>query len=232
WQHGGNIWDETNAPKGQAIGVVNSDASVKGFQHYIDLLKWSPPVAKTGQMGIFAIQELFMQGKVAAIINWAGLAPPALDPKTSKYADKTAFALTPGLRGKDGKISRWDNLGGQPFVLTTWNSEEVVKEALEVVKWWMSEEVQLDFAKNGGESGLMSVMARPDYNDIRPWNRAHVELLESQKDVWHVPEYFEMLTQSQEEFDKAITGQKTAKQAMDAIAQFQQELLTEAGRIQ
>ncbi|MBT3370889.1 MAG: extracellular solute-binding protein, partial [Rhodospirillaceae bacterium] len=130
WQHGGNIWDETNAPKGQAIGVVNSDASVKGFQHYIDLLKWSPPVAKTGQMGIFAIQELFMQGKVAAIINWAGLAPPALDPKTSKYADKTAFALTPGLRGKDGKISRWDNLGGQPFVLTTWNSEEVVKEAL------------------------------------------------------------------------------------------------------
>ncbi|MBT4745519.1 MAG: hypothetical protein HOO20_20185 [Rhodospirillaceae bacterium] len=117
-------------------------------------------------------------------------------------------------------------------MLTTWNSEEVVKEALEVVKWWMSEEVQLDFAKNGGESGLMSVMARPDYNDIRPWNRAHVELLESQKDVWHVPEYFEMLTQSQEEFDKAITGQKTAKQAMDAIAQFQQELLTEAGRIQ
>ena len=56
--------------------------------------------------------------------------------------------------------------------------------------------------------------------------------MESQKDVWHVPEYFEMLTQSQEEFDKAITGQKTAKQAMDAIAQFQQELLTEAGRIQ
>jgi ABC-type sulfate transport system permease subunit len=71
--------------------------------------------------------------------------------------------LTPGLRGKDGKISRWDNLGGQPFVLTTWNSEEVVKEALEVVKWWMSEEVQLDFAKNGGESGLMSVMDRASW---------------------------------------------------------------------
>jgi multiple sugar transport system substrate-binding protein len=40
-----------------------------------------------------------------------------------------------------------------------------------------------------------------------------------------------MLTQQQEEFDKAITGQKTAKEAMDAIAKFQQELLTEVGKI-
>ncbi|MBT3534117.1 MAG: extracellular solute-binding protein [Rhodospirillaceae bacterium] len=232
WQHGGSIWDEANEPKAQAVGVVNNAASVKGFQHYLDLLKWSPPVAKTGQMDIFVIQELIMQGKVAAIINWAGLAPPALDPKNSKHAKQIDFALTPGLRGKDGKISRWDNIGGQPFVLTTWNSDEVTMEALEIVKWWMSPEVQLDFAKNGGESGLMSVMARSDYNSIRPWNRAHVELLDWQKDVWHVPEFFEMLTQQQEEFDKAITGQKTAKQALDAIAKFQQDLLTEAGRIQ
>jgi multiple sugar transport system substrate-binding protein len=232
WQHGGDIWDEANEPKAQAIGVVNSAASVKAFEHYLDLLKWAPPAAKTGQMDIFAIQELYMQGKVAAIINWAGVAPPALDPKASKVADKTDFSITPGLRGADGKISRWDNIGGQPFVLTTWNSDEVVKEALELVKWWMSEEVQVDFAKNGGESGLISVMAMPEYNSFRPWNRAHVELLQWQRDVWHVSEFFELLTQQQEEFDKAITGQKSAKEALDAIAKFQQELLTESGRIQ
>jgi multiple sugar transport system substrate-binding protein len=232
WQHGGDIWDEASQPKAQALGVVNSPASVKGLQHYLDLLQYSPPVAKTGQMDIFVIQELIMQGKVAAIINWAGLAPPALDPKVSKVSDKLAFALPPGLRGKNGKISRWDNIGGQPFVLTTWNSDEVVKEALEVVKWWMSEEVQLDFARNGGESGLQSVMAKADYNSFRPWNRAHVELLKWQKDVWHVPEFFELLTQQQEEFDNAITGRKTAREALDAVAKFQQELLTEAGRIE
>ena len=211
---------------------MNSPESVKGFEHYLRLLKYAPPIAKTGQMGIFAIQELFMQGKVAAIIDWAGVAPPALDPKISKYHDKTGFALTPGLRKADGSLSRLDNIGGQPFVLTTWNSEEVTKEALEVVKWWMSPEVQIEFSKNGGEPGLMSVMNMPEYNTFLPWNRAHAELLEHQLDVWHVPEFFELLTQQQEEFDKAITGQKTAKEALDAIAKFQQELLTEAGRIQ
>ena len=99
------------------------------------------------------------------------------------------------------------------------------------MKWWMSKDVQIEFSKNGGEPGLMSVMNMPEYNDFLPWNRAHAELLQYQKDVWHTPEMFEMLTQQQEEFDKAITGQKTAKEAMDAIAKFQQELLTEVGKI-
>ena len=53
-----------------------------------------------------------------------------------------------------------------------------------------------------------------------------------QKDVWHIPEFFELLTQQQEEFDKAITGQQDAKTTLDNIAEFQQELLEEVGRIE
>lgn len=232
WQWGADIWDESNEPKAHAQGVVNSDAAVQAFQRYLDMLQYAPPVAQTGQMDIFQIQELFSQGKVAAIINWAALAPPAIDPATSKVAGHVGFALTPGRRMPDGKISRWDNIGGQPFALTTWNDEETVKEALAFVKWWLSEDVQVKFSENGGESGLQSVMAKPGYNDFRPWNRAHVALLDWQKDVWHVPEFFELLTQQQEEFDKAITGQISAKEALDNIAGFQEELLMEAGRIE
>ena len=47
-----------------------------------------------------------------------------------------------------------------------------------------------------------------------------------------MPEFPELLVQQQEEFDKAITGQVTAKQALDAIAEFQDELLRESGRIE
>ena len=50
---------------------------------------------------------------------------------------------------------------------------------------------------------------------MRPWNRAHKEMLDWQRDVWHIPEFFELLTQQQQEFDKAITGQISAKQALD-----------------
>ncbi len=230
WQHGGDIWNES-VEGAQAEGVVNSEASVKALDQFLSYIQYMPPVAKTGQMDIFVEQDLFMQGKVGAIIDWVGLGEPVLDPKASTVHDKSGFGPAPGLRKADGSIDRTGNIGGQPFVLTTWNSDAVVDEALNVVKWWLSPETQLEAVKNGGQSGLMSVMASPEYNDLRPWNRAHVEMIDWQKDVWHVPDFFELLTQQQEEFDKAITGQITAKEALDAVAKFQQELLEDGGYI-
>lgn len=231
WQNGGKIWDESNQPMAQAAGVVNSGSAIRGIEQYVDLLKYSPPVAKTGQMGIFAINDLYMQGKIAAIVNWNAVSATAIDPKSSKVADVTGYALPPGTKNGGSELDRSDVMGGQPFVLTTWNSEEVVQESLNIVKWWLSQDTQLNFAKSGGSSALKSVMAMAEYDDIKPWNRAHRNLLKWQKDFWHVPEFFELLTQQQEEFDKAITGQITAREAMNNIAAFQQELLTEAGRI-
>lgn len=232
WQYGGNIWDETAGTSAQAEGVVNSDVNVEALEHYLRLLQYMPPVAQTGQMDIFVIQELYMQGKVASIIDWVGLGEPVLDPDSSTVHDKSAFGPAPGLRKEDGSIDRTGNIGGQPFVLTTWNSDEIVAESLNIVKWWLAPETQLEAVRNGGQSGRMSVMADPSYNDLRPWNRAHVEMIDWQRDVWHVPDFFELLTQQQEEFDKAITGQISAKEALDEIAEFQQELLEDAGLIE
>ena len=232
WQYGGGIWDETAAPDGQAEGIVNSDVAVEAFEHYLKLLPYMPPVAQTGQMDIFVIQDLYMQGKVATTIDWVGLGEPVLDPKTSTVSDKSAFGPAPGLRKEDGSIDRTGNIGGQPFVLTTWNDDAVVKEALNVVKWWLKPDTQREFVANGGQSGLKSIMAEPEYNGLRPWNRAHVEMIDWQRDVWHIPDFFEMLTQQQEEFDKAITGQIGAKEALDSVAEFQQELLEDAGLIE
>jgi multiple sugar transport system substrate-binding protein len=190
-----------------------------------------PPVVKTGTMDIFKIDELFREGKVAYNINWIGFAESAISPQTSKVADKIAFAQAPGLRQPDGKIVRWQNIGGQPFVLTTWNSEEVTKESLDFCKWWLSKETQTEFARRGGQSALKSVYSQPDYATFRPWNRAWAPSLDWQKDVWHVPDFYELLVNSQEEYVKAITGQQDAKTTMDNIAAFEQDLLSQAGLI-
>ena len=231
WQHGADIWDETKAPQGQAEGVVNSPEAIKALEQYLSYIKYMPPVVKTGTMDIFKTDELFREGKVALNVNWIGFAESAIAPATSKVAGKIAFAQPPGLRGNDGKIVRWQNIGGQPFVLTTWNSEEVTKESLDFVKWWLSDEIQTEYARRGGQSGLKSVYSKPDYNTFRPWNRAWAPSLDWQKDVWHVPDFYELLVNSQEEYVKASTGQQDAKTTMDNIAAFQQNLLTEAGLI-
>ena len=55
WQMGGNTWDETQAPKGQAEGVVNSPEAVKALEKYLDMIQFMPPLAKTGTMDIFKV---------------------------------------------------------------------------------------------------------------------------------------------------------------------------------
>ena len=159
WQHGGSIWDETKAPEGQAEGVVNSPESVKGLEHYLSMLKYMPPVVQTGTMDVFKVDELFREGKVAYILQWIGFGESAISAETSKVHDRVGFAMHPGLRMPDGTINRTANIGGQPFVLTTWNSDEVIREAVDFVKWWLSTPVQDDVRPGG----------RPE----RPRQRAH-----------------------------------------------------------
>ena len=116
-------------------------------------------------------------------------------------------------------------------MLTTWNNDEVIKEALDIVKWWLSKPVQINFVKSGGQSGMLSVMDDPAYATWAPYNRAYLDNYKWQKDVWHIPEFFPLLVEQQEQFDKAITGQITAKQALDTVAAFQDKLLRDDGKI-
>jgi multiple sugar transport system substrate-binding protein len=232
WQMGGNTWDETAAPTGQAEGVVNSPEAVAALTKYLDLIQYMPPVAKTGTMDIFVSDQLFREGKVAMNIDWIGLGEASLDPKASKVVDKLVFGMMPGTMGADGKMIRWSNIGGQPFVLTTWTTDAQIKEAVDFVKWWLSNDIQNQFAAGGGQSAVKSVYEDPKYVTYRPWNRAWAPSLEWQKDVWHVPQFFELLTQQQDQFDLAITGKQDAKTTLDNVAKFQQDKLKEVGLIQ
>jgi multiple sugar transport system substrate-binding protein len=140
---------------------VNSDVAVKGLTQYLDMIQYMPPVAKTGTMDIFKSDELFREGKVAMNVDWIGVGEASLDPKTSKVVDKLVVGLAPGTPGPDGKLVRWSNIGGQPFVLTTWTTPTQTKEAVEFVKWWLSEDIQNQFAAAGGQSAIPSVYNGP-----------------------------------------------------------------------
>ena len=232
WQYGGDIWREDQQPDAQAIGVVNSDINVAALTKYLDLLATMHPSHKTGGMGIFEMQALYLEGKIASMINWVGLGAPVVDPNLSKVHDITGYARQPGTMQDDGTISRWANLGGQPFVLTTWMTDDEIEAAFTIIKWWLSFDTQIAAVKAGGQSCMKSIIYSDGYNALAPWNAAYVASMDWQKDVWHIPEFFELLTQQQEEFDKAITGQQDAQTTLDNIAEFQQELLEEVDRIQ
>ena len=230
WQHGGDIWDETKQPNAHATGVINSPVAIESFNHLLSFVKYMPPEGTTGNLDIFKTDELFRAGKVAMNLEWIGFAESSINKETSKVADKIAFAQLPGLKTDKGTV-KWSQIGGQPFVLMTWNTDAQTKEALDFCKWWLSKDAQISFAKAGGQSALKSVYTDPAYVTFRPWNRTWAASLDWQKDFWHIPEFFELLTQQQEEFTKAVTGQQDAKTTMDNIANFQEKTLKDAGRI-
>jgi multiple sugar transport system substrate-binding protein len=230
WQHGGDIWDETKQPNAHAVGVVNSKVAVASLQHLLSFAKYMPPVVKTGGLDAFKTDELFREGKVGINLEWIGFGESSINPATSKVADKVAFAQIPGLKTDKG-IVRWSVIGGQPFVLMTWNTDLQNKEALDICKWWLSKGTQVAFAKAGGQSALRSVYTDSSYLTFRPWNRTWAPSLDWQKDFWHVPEFFELLTEQQEEYTKAVTGQQDAKVTLDNIANFQEKLLHDDDRI-
>ena len=133
WQHGGDIWDETKQPNAHAVGVMNSPEAVKSFEHLLSFVKYFPPEGTTGNLDIFKTDELFRAGKVASNLEWIGFAESSIHPDTSKVADKIAFSQLPGLKTDKG-IERWSVIGGQPFVLMTWNTDLQNKEALGFVQ--------------------------------------------------------------------------------------------------
>jgi multiple sugar transport system substrate-binding protein len=117
-------------------------------------------------------------------------------------------------------------------VLTTWTTDAQTKGSHGLREVVAVARIQHQFAAGGGQSAVKAVYEDPKYVTYRPWNRAWAPQLEWQKDVWHVPQFFELLTQQQDQFDLAITGKQDAKTTLDNIAKFQQNLLKEAGLIQ
>ena len=89
----------------------------------------------------------------------------------------------------------------------------------------------MEYASKGGQSAIKEVYTDPKYNTFRPWNRAWASQLDWQKDMWHVPQFFELLTQQQDQYDLAITGKQNAKTTLDNVAKFQEDLLKNAGLI-
>ena len=183
-------------------------------------------------MDIFKTDELFREGKVAMNIEWIGFAESSINPATSKVADKVAFAQAPGLKGPDGKLIRWANIGGQPFVIMTWATDLQVKEAVDFVKWWLSPEVQHMFAAawrpERHQVGLQRSEIR-DLSSVEPHLGAGPRLAEG-----HLAHSGVLRAAGAGPGAVRPGHHRPAgrQDDLDNIAAFQEELLTEAGHIE
>ena len=222
---GGEIWN----PKTREVwGVLNSDVNARAMEWNRKMLKYMPPGAIN--YGISEEVDAFTQGKVATAFQWAAVGLVMIPPD---WKDKVLVVPPPAFKRDDGTISRIYSIGGQPWVINAFNDEAHMRVAIDFLKWWYKPEIQLEFARRGGNPTDKATLTSPGFEDINPWNRAYKYMLQSDRarDFWHEPKYSEMLAVQQEGWTAFAAGVvNDAKNTLDWIACEQQKILFEAGR--
>jgi multiple sugar transport system substrate-binding protein len=224
WSRGGRIWDKKT---GQVWGILNTEENAKSLAEYKDAMKYGPPGAVN--YGNSEIMEAWNGGKVFCAIMWAAVGQYMMEPK-----DGQAMIVPPPahLINGTGKPNRIYSMGGQPWVINSFNDKAKMQVAEDFMEWWYTADVQMEFARRGGNPVIKSVLDQPGFEDIKPWFRGYKWMLSSTKgrDFWHNPLYAVMMAKQQEAFHAYITGQvKDPKVALDYAAYHVQKILYDHG---
>jgi multiple sugar transport system substrate-binding protein len=216
WCFGG-AWADPET--GDPMGVINSEKAVQALQFYIDLLKFCPPGAEDSYYE--ETKNAFNKGLVAMAEEWFAFMPGIDDREQNQYHNVTGYFLSPS------QVEHYVSLGGQGMSISTYSNRQT--EAKKFLQWFAKEETQMEWAKLGGYTANMNVLASDEFKNAAPYNPIFSETVPLLRDFTNCPAYQEMLDVAQEKLNAAFTGQMTAREALDAIAEGQRQALVDAG---
>ncbi len=219
WAFGGSFW---NPETKRVDGYINSPESVEALEFYKSLAQYAPPgIVNYAQDEVVTA---FQQGLVAMSIQWAAFAQGYTDCSVSNYCEEVGFAPTP-----KGPKGWYPTLGGQGIGVSAYTPNE--EEAFKFLAWLCSEEAQVLWARDvpAGVSTYKPVMETEAYETYQPWYRAQKLQAPHMRDIWSIPEYSEILQVTQTHFNNVVAGTEDAQEALDNIAEEQEEILRKAG---
>ncbi|WP_191413767.1 extracellular solute-binding protein [Salinibacterium sp. ZJ450] len=204
WSAGGDI---VNDDVTKASGYINSPESIEGVQTLVDLYEQGYlPDILLGDTGGLATSDGLAQGAYSAILDGPWMYPIF----ASQYPDfELQAAQVPA--GAGGSISV---VGGEDIVLT--QSSENKAAAAEFLRYLLSEESQLAMAEVGQMSVLKSLGDK--LADVNEYYTPFVEQLATAKPRPVTPAWSKIDAILQDEIRAAVSGDKTVKDALDAVA--------------
>ena len=219
---GGDWKDAEN----NVLGVVNSDAAVAALELYRELYSFAPP--GTNNAFFAEMNDLFINGQAAMIMNYFAFFPALDNPEINPYRDVTGyFAMPAGPTGE-----RFAALGGQGMSINNYISDERKQAAQDFIAWFATPEVQARWAELGGYTCNSDVLESEAFLTATPYNAAFAETMTFVKDFWNIPQFGQLLEPTQRYLHSYIVGgEGTAREAMDNMAFEHDEILIEAGII-
>jgi multiple sugar transport system substrate-binding protein len=220
FSYGGDWRDADN----NVLGVVNSDKGVAALEMYRELYNFAPPGSNNA---FFAeMNDLFIQGKAAMIMNYFAFFPALANPDINPHAANTGYFSNPA--GPDG--DRFAALGGQGISVNSYIDDARKQASLDFIKWFAQESVQQRWAALGGYTCNINVLESDEFLKVAPFNAAFAETMTFVKDFWNIPQFGQLLEPTQRNLHAYVVGgEGTAREAMDNIANEHDQILVDAG---
>ena len=217
--YGGSLGDFATY---KVSGLLNSPESIEGLEAYRKLFTFGPP--GWGNAFFVEVNTALAQGQVAMGMNYFAFFPSLVNEATNPQAKNTGFfANPPGPRGDD-----YAALGGQGISLISYSQNK--EEAMKFLEWLVKDETQKKWADLGGYTAATAILKSDEFQNATPYNKAFYETMFKVRDFWALPEYAELLDESQQGFyDYVVNGNGTAKEALDKLTATWVDSLKAAG---
>ncbi|MEW6229992.1 MAG: sugar ABC transporter substrate-binding protein [Bacillota bacterium] len=209
WSFGGGIFDA----KGNLI--INDPKNVAALEYFVELKKFSPPGVTNNTWDEVTTQ--FQQGIVAMAVHWNDCAPSLEDPTASKVCGKMGYGAIPVGESPAAHFGAWTY-----FIPKTSKNPQA---AWLFLQWANTRAVQKRLPLTGGFPCLKSVYGDPELVQKLPYWEASLEAYKISSTRPRIPEWNEMNNEMMLELSRAISGEQTPKQALDALQEKYQRLL-------
>jgi multiple sugar transport system substrate-binding protein len=224
--YGGNLW---NAEDKTIEGVINDEAGQKAMDVLVNEMK--PLTAKgSGNWFIDEVNAAVAQGKACIAFQWIAAAGGLVDPAQStlgttedEILDKLGFATLPT---QDADVVP---LGGMGMHVSAYAPADRQAEALNFMKWFEQEDIQKKWAAAGGVPARTDAIESPEFLEAGPFNQVYADSVSRMRDMWNVPEYAQLIDIENTNVNAALNGAKDPEEALDDIAEQQQQVLDSSG---
>lgn len=202
YSFGGEMFDEQWNVK------FNSPEGIEALQLFVDLKEFQPE----GVEHFDAPEQgtCYLQGQCMMNIEWTGYIALAENPDTSQVVGNTGWTIPPR---KERHASELGN-----FMMGIAAGSENKEAALEFLKWFTSDETQRELARRGGIPVRTNVLADTELQQERPWLATIKTALENGVARPRTPEWSTIEAILGEHLHRAVIGEETPQQALDAAS--------------
>ena len=226
---GGQAW-ASNATGSNSVDAYTdltptytTDAAVGLMQYLKDMLAYGPPGVES-----YAWDEranAFASGEVAMTNMWSVRATISNNPETSNIVGKFSTAQFPHAEGATSVAP----VGG--FVICVNKYSDNIDAAWDYVKWFASQEIHTKVARMGHPPSRISTMQDPEVNANFDWT---ANLFESSKSAYSEvrPRHAstsQLIDTVGIEVNRALIGEVTPAEAMEAANAKSEQMLRRAG---